>query len=68
MVEVVWRVLYKGIVSKITSLKASLIGPKEFLKLTNNEDSYGFDEKFARVYMKYQEELIKITPLISMTL
>ncbi|GMR03422.1 MAG: UvrD-helicase domain-containing protein [Thermodesulfovibrionia bacterium] len=51
--------LYKGIVSKITSLKASLVGPEEFLKLTNNEDSYGFDEKFARVYMRYQEELRK---------
>lgn len=51
--------LYKGIVSKITSLKASLIGPEEFLNITNNENSYGFDEKFARVYMRYQDELKK---------
>lgn len=48
--------LYKGILSKISSLKASLIGPEEFL---SNEDSYGFDEKFARVYVKYQDELRK---------
>jgi len=51
--------LSKGIVSKITSLKASLIGPEEFLKITNKEDSFGFDEKFARVYVRYQEELKK---------
>ncbi len=46
--------LYKGILSKISSLKASLTGPEELLA---NEDSYGFDEKFARVYVQYQEEL-----------
>jgi len=51
--------VYKGIISKITSLKASLIGSKEFLSITRNEDSYGFDEKFARVYMRYQDELKK---------
>ncbi|MCK5138323.1 MAG: DUF3553 domain-containing protein [Thermodesulfovibrionia bacterium] len=50
--------LYKGIASKITSLKASLIGPKKFLSITNNnDDHYGFDEKFARVYVRYQDEL-----------
>lgn len=49
--------IYKGIVSKIISLKASLIGPKEFLSITNNEDSYGFEEKFAKVYVRYQDEL-----------
>ena len=48
--------LYKGISSKISSLKASLIGPEELLA---NEDSYGFDEKFARVYVRYQNELKK---------
>lgn len=52
--------LYKGISSKITSLKASLTGPKEFLVMTNNDaDNYGFDEKFARVYVRYQEDLKK---------
>jgi DNA helicase-2/ATP-dependent DNA helicase PcrA len=48
--------LYKGILSKISSLKASLVGPEDLLA---NEDSYGFDEKFARVYVKYQDELRK---------
>ncbi|MCK5504997.1 MAG: DUF3553 domain-containing protein [Thermodesulfovibrionia bacterium] len=48
--------LYKGILSKISSLKASLISPD---KLLANEDSYGFDEKFARVYVRYQDELRK---------
>jgi DNA helicase-2/ATP-dependent DNA helicase PcrA len=52
--------LYKGISSKITSLKASLVGPKKFLAITNNnEDHYGFDEKFARVYVRYQDEMKK---------
>lgn len=46
--------LYRGILSKISSLKASLHGPEELLA---NEDSYGFDEKFARVYVRYQDEL-----------
>lgn len=48
--------LYKGFSSRISSLKASLITPEDFLK---NEDSYGFDEKFARVYVRYQDELKK---------
>jgi len=48
--------LYKGILSKISSLKASLIDPDELLA---NEDSYGFDEKFARVYVRYQDALRK---------
>ena len=25
--------------------------------LLSNEDSYGFDEKFARVYVRYQNDL-----------
>ena len=48
--------LYRGILSKISSLKASMVSPEDLL---TNEDSYGFDEKFARVYVKYQEELKK---------
>ncbi|RJQ23161.1 MAG: DUF3553 domain-containing protein [Nitrospiraceae bacterium] len=48
--------LYKGILSKISALKASLTTPEELLA---NEDSYGFDEKFARVYVRYQDELRK---------
>ncbi len=48
--------LYKGILSKISSLKAAMTGPDDILA---NEDSYGFDEKFARVYVRYQDELKK---------
>ena len=48
--------LYRGVASKIISLKASLIGPQEFL---NSGDSFDFDEKFARVYVRYQDELKK---------
>jgi len=46
--------LYRGISSRLSTLKASLISPEDLLK---NEDSYDFDEKFARVYVRYQEEL-----------
>jgi DNA helicase-2/ATP-dependent DNA helicase PcrA len=46
--------LYKGISSRLSTLKASLIGHEELLM---NEDTYDFDEKFARVYVRYQEEL-----------
>ena len=48
--------LYRGILSKMSSLKAAMVGPEDLLA---NEDSYGFDEKFARVYVKYQDELRK---------
>lgn len=48
------EVLYKGVASKISSLKAALIGPEEFLSMG---DSFGFDEKLARIYMRYQDEL-----------
>jgi len=48
--------LYRGILSKISTLKASLVTPEDLLA---NEDSYGFDEKFARVYVRYQNELKK---------
>ncbi len=48
--------LYRGISSKISALKAALVGPEDLLA---NEDSYGFDEKFARVYVRYQSELKK---------
>jgi len=44
------------IFSKISSLKASLVEPDDLL---SNEESYGFDEKFARVYVRYQDELKK---------
>lgn len=46
--------IYKGIASKISSLKASLLSPDDIL---NNEDSFDFDDKFARLYVRYQDEL-----------
>jgi len=46
--------LYKGVSSRLSSLKASLIDPD---KLLAREDSYGFDEKFTRIYVKYQNDL-----------
>jgi len=37
-----------------TFLKASLVGPEDFL---SSGDGYGFDEKLAKVYVRYQDEL-----------
>ena len=49
-----YEALYKGIVSRISVLKASLIGPETFL---SSGDGFGFDEKLAKVYIRYQDEL-----------
>ncbi|MFZ6016151.1 MAG: UvrD-helicase domain-containing protein [Nitrospirota bacterium] len=50
----IYEALYKGVVSRISSLKSSLIGPEEFL---SSGDGFGFDEKLAKVYVRYQDEL-----------
>ena len=52
----IYEALYKGIVSRISFLKSSLIGPEEFL---SSGDGFGFDEKLAKVYVRYQDELMK---------
>lgn len=46
--------LYKGIVSRISSLKSFFVGPDEFL---SSGDGFGFDEKLAKVYVRYQDDL-----------
>src|SRR4030042_1195620 len=51
-----YEALYKGIVSRINILKSFLIGPEEFL---SSGDGFGFDEKLAKVYVRYQDELMK---------
>jgi len=50
----IYEALYKGVSSRINFLKASLIGPDEFLA---SGDGFGFDEKLAKVYVRYQDEL-----------
>ena len=52
----IYEALYKGIVSRISILKSSLIGPEEFL---STGDGFGFDEKLAKVYVRYRDELKK---------
>ena len=49
-----YEALSKGIVSRISFLKSSLIGPEKFLAAG---DGFGFDEKLAKVYVRYQDEL-----------
>jgi DNA helicase-2/ATP-dependent DNA helicase PcrA len=50
----IYEALYKGVSSRINFLKASLVGPEDFL---SSGDGFGFDEKLARVYVRYQDEL-----------
>ncbi len=50
----IYEALYKGVSSRINFLKASLIGPDDFLA---SGDGFGFDEKLAKVYVRYQDEL-----------
>ncbi|HUO78129.1 MAG TPA: UvrD-helicase domain-containing protein, partial [Thermodesulfovibrionales bacterium] len=52
--------LYKGVAAKIGSLKSSLILPEEFL---SKGDGFGFDEKLAKVYIRYQDELKRCNAL-----
>ena len=52
--------LYKGVAARISSLKSSLTGPEEFL---SKGDGYGFDEKLAKVYIRYQDELKRCNAL-----
>src|SRR4030042_416773 len=55
-----YEALYKGIVSRISILKSFLIGPEEFL---SSGDGFGFDEKLAKVYVRYQDELVRSNAL-----
>jgi DNA helicase-2/ATP-dependent DNA helicase PcrA len=50
----IYEALYRGVASRISILKSSLISPEEFL---SHGDGFGFDEKLGRVYFRYQDEL-----------
>src|SRR4030066_2500527 len=50
----IYEALYKGVSSRINFLKASLVGAEDSL---SSGDGFGFDEKLAKVYVRYQDEL-----------
>jgi len=50
----IYEALYKGVASRISNLKSAMITPEEFL---STGDGFGFDEKLAKVYLRYQDEL-----------
>ncbi|MBI3592569.1 MAG: UvrD-helicase domain-containing protein [Nitrospirae bacterium] len=56
----IYEALYKGVASRISILKSSLISPEEFL---SHGDGFSFDEKLGRVYLKYQDELKRCNAL-----
>ncbi len=52
--------LCKCVVTKISNLKSNLITPEQYV---SNTDDYDFEERFGRIYMKYQNELVKYNAL-----
>jgi len=48
--------LFRGIAARISNLKVEMVGHEEFLA---NGGGFGFEEKLAKVYMRYQSELQK---------
>jgi DNA helicase-2/ATP-dependent DNA helicase PcrA len=56
----IYEAMYKGILSRISSLKSASISPEEFI---SNGEGYGFEEKLARVYVRYQDELKRCNAL-----
>ncbi len=48
--------LFRGIAARISNLKAEMVGHEEFLA---KGGGFGFEEKLAKVYMRYQTELLK---------
>ncbi len=52
--------LYKGIVGRISGLKAQSVTPEDFL---SNGEGFGFEERLARVYVRYQDELKRCNAL-----
>ncbi len=56
----IYEALYKGVASRISSLKASMVTPEEFL---SSGDGFGFDEKLAKVYIRFQDELRRCNAL-----
>ena len=55
-----YEAMYRGVASRMSSLKSSLTSPGEFLSRT---DGFGFDEKLAKVYVRYQDELKRCNAL-----
>ncbi|MDP2167011.1 MAG: UvrD-helicase domain-containing protein [Thermodesulfovibrionales bacterium] len=55
-----YEALYRGILSRISLLKSSFVGPEEFL---SRGDVFGFEDKIARVYLRYQDEIKRCNSL-----
>lgn len=48
--------LYRNVLDKISLLKNAMISPGEFV---NREEGFGFEEKLARIYVRYNDELAR---------
>jgi DNA helicase-2/ATP-dependent DNA helicase PcrA len=56
----IYEALYRGILSRISALKAAGVTPEAFLA---DGDGFGFEERLARVYVRYQDELKRCNAL-----
>jgi DNA helicase-2/ATP-dependent DNA helicase PcrA len=56
----IYEALYKGVLAKISLMKSLLISPEEF---ASRNEGFGFEERLARVYMRYQDELRRANAL-----
>jgi len=55
-----YEALYKGVLQNISKLKSAMVDPKEFLARL---DGFSFEERLAKVYMRYEDELRKSNAL-----
>jgi DNA helicase-2/ATP-dependent DNA helicase PcrA len=50
----IFEAIYRGILSRISGLKSSSVSPEQFM---SDGEGFGFEERLARVYVRYQDEL-----------
>jgi len=55
-----YEALYKGVLQNISKLKSSMVKPGEFLARL---DGFSFEERLAKVYLRYEDELRKSNAL-----
>jgi DNA helicase-2/ATP-dependent DNA helicase PcrA len=56
----IYEAMYKGVLSRVSYLKSSCISPEDFL---SKGEGFGFEERLARVYVRYQDELKRCNSL-----
>jgi DNA helicase-2/ATP-dependent DNA helicase PcrA len=55
-----YEALFKGVLQNISKLKSSMVSPKDFMEKL---DGFSFEERLAKVYLRYEDELRKSNAL-----